>query len=99
LLKSFKDVRTLSLFQRGAVVAFGSRGESGLAEGGGMVGIGGVRGANMPPPRAMPGGGPPSGMFGAQSGKKYNLTLSVSAWNALNRANYSPPNGDLSSPF
>jgi hypothetical protein len=62
--------------------AFGSRGESGV-EGGGMVGIGGVKGGGMPPPDAIPGGGPPAGMFGAQSGKKYNLTLSASAWNAL----------------
>ena len=63
-----------------------------------MTGIGGVRSAG-PPPGAMPGGGPPAGMFGAQSGKKYNLTLSLSAWNMLNHANYSPPSGDLSSTF
>jgi hypothetical protein len=78
--------------------AFGSRGESGLAGGGGMTGIGGVR-SGGPAPGSMPGGGPPSGMFGAQSGKKYNLTLSLSAWNMLNHANYSPPSGDLSSTF
>jgi len=40
-----------------------------------------------------------TGMFGPQSAKKYNLTLSLSAWNMLNHANYSPPSGDLSSPF
>ena len=50
-------------------------------------------------PHGIPGGGPPAAMFGAQSGKKYNLTLSVSAMNALNHANYAPPSGDLSSPF
>ena len=77
--------------------AFGSRGESGLAEGGGPVGLGGARGGAMP--HGIPGGGPPAAMFGAQSGKKYNLTLSVSAMNALNHANYAPPSGDLSSPF
>lgn len=58
--------------------------------------MGGARGGAMP---NMPGGGPPAGMFGAASGKKYNLTLSVSARNALNHANYSPPSGDLSSPY
>ena len=31
--------------------------------------------------------------------KKYNLTLSAMARNVLNRPNYSPPSGDLSSPF
>lgn len=78
--------------------SFGNRGESGLANPGGMPpGIGGARGSpNMGPP---PGGGPPVAIFGAASSKKYNLTLSISARNALNRANYSPPGGNLSSPF
>jgi hypothetical protein len=76
--------------------AFGNRGESGLAEGGGPIGLGGARGGAMGP---IPGGGPPVAMFGAPSGKKYNLTLSVSARNALNHPNYTPPSGDLSSPF
>jgi hypothetical protein len=78
--------------------SFGNRGESGLANPGSMPpGLGGARGGpTMGPP---PGGGPPAGMFGAASAKKYNLTLSVSARNFLNRANYSPPNGNLSSPF
>jgi Carboxypeptidase regulatory-like domain len=78
--------------------AFGNRGESGVANGAGPIGLGGARGGGMPA-GGMPGGGPPSGMFGAQSGKKYNLTLSISARNVLNRANFSPPSGDLSSPF
>jgi len=78
--------------------AFGNRGESGLANGSGPIGMGGARGGGMPP-GGMPGGGPPSGMFGAASGKKYNLTLSISARNALNHPNFSPPSGDLSSPF
>lgn len=78
--------------------SFGNRGASGLANPGMMpVGMGGARGVpNIGPP---PEGGPPRGMFGAATAKKYNLTLSVSARNALNRANYSPPSGDLSSPF
>jgi hypothetical protein len=38
-----------------------------------------------------PGAGGPS--------KKYNLTASVSAQNALNHANYAAPNGNLSSPY
>ncbi len=38
-------------------------------------------------------------MFGGASGKKYNLTLSISARNALNHPNYATPNGDLSSPY
>jgi hypothetical protein len=78
--------------------SFGNRGESGLANPGGMPpGLGGARGGpTMGPP---PGGGPPAAMFGAASAKKYNLTLSVSARNFLNRANYSPPSGNLSSPF
>jgi hypothetical protein len=76
--------------------AFGNRGESGLAEGGGPIGLGGARGGAMGP---IPGGGPPAGMFGAASGKKYNLTLSASARNLLNHPNYTPPSGDLSSPF
>jgi hypothetical protein len=38
-------------------------------------------------------------MFGATSGKKYNLMLSLSARNAVNHPNYAPPTGDLSSPF
>jgi hypothetical protein len=63
------------------------------------AGIGGARSGGGPPPGGMPGGGPPAGLFGAPSGKKYNLTLSISARNVLNRANFSPPSGDLSSPF
>jgi hypothetical protein len=38
-------------------------------------------------------------MFGSASGKKYNLTFSVSARNALNHPNYATPSGDLSSPY
>jgi hypothetical protein len=44
-------------------------------------------------------GSPPSGLFNSNTGRKYNLTLSASTLNALNRANLAPPNGDLSSPY
>jgi hypothetical protein len=60
-------------------------------------------GSNGPPAGAMM--APPPMMAammhgGAGSGKrKYNLTLTVSATNLLNHANYAPPSGDLSSPY
>ena len=38
-------------------------------------------------------------MFGSNSGKKYNVTLSISARNVLNHPNYAAPSGDLSSPY
>jgi hypothetical protein len=88
--------------------AFGTKGESGIQGGGMPPGMGGVRGGpggGGPPPgggrMGGPGGGPggPGGMFGATSGKKYNLMLSVSARNALNHPNYAAPSGDLSSPY
>lgn len=86
--------------------SFGNRGESGVAGGGGPIGLGGVHGGE-PPRGGPPGGGPPGGggglmgMFGggSSSGKKYNLVLTVSARNVLNHPNYSPPSGDLSSPY
>jgi hypothetical protein len=46
-----------------------------------------------------PGGGGFRGMFGGDAGKRYAITLSVSARNVLNTANYAAPSGDLSSPF
>ena len=36
---------------------------------------------------------------GASTGKRYNLTLSVSARNLFNHVNLTPPIGTLSSPF
>jgi len=46
------------------------------------------------------GGGMRGGMFGgSSSGKKYNLTFSLSANNVLNHANFAAPSGDLSSPY
>ena len=44
-------------------------------------------------------GGAPTGTFTAGASRRYRLTLSASTLNALNRANYSPPDGDLSSPY
>ena len=49
--------------------------------------------------RGGPGGGPPPGGGGPASAHKYNLTLSISARNALNHPNYAAPSGDLSSPY
>ncbi len=55
--------------------------------GGGGVGFGGH------------GGGGPGGMFGAApTGRRYNLTLSVNARNALNDVNASAPIGVITSP-
>lgn len=66
--------------------AFGGRGE-----GSGMdAGSGGTHGGT---------GGPPLGMFAANTGRKYNVTLSATTLNALNHANYGPPNGNLASPY
>jgi hypothetical protein len=50
---------------------------------------------------AMPGGGngPPAGLFDTNTRRRCNLTVSASTLNALNRSNFSPPNGDLSSPY
>jgi hypothetical protein len=83
---------------------FGNRGESGIAGGFGGPpggGGGGMRGGGGPPPGAGMGGpgGPPRGLFGGDSGKRYNLTLSIQARNILNHPSYGAPEGDLSSPF
>jgi hypothetical protein len=76
--------------------AFGGKGETGAANPSG------------PPPGMMDhggqapaghSGGPPQGLFSANTGRKYNLTVTASTLNALNRTNLSPPNGDLSSPY
>jgi hypothetical protein len=67
--------------------SFGGEGQSGPAQhtsGGGMPGGG---------------NGPPAGLFDSNTRRRYNLTLSASTLNALNRSNFSPSNGDLSSPY
>jgi hypothetical protein len=92
--------------------AFGRKGESGPADQGPPGGPGGgppPGGGGGPPPGGPPpgggggpgGGGPPGGPggFGAASGLKYNITLSVNASNAINHVNYATPSGDLSSPY
>jgi len=87
--------------------AFGNKGESGPADQNGPPpGMGGARGGGPGPGGGGPpgggppsGGGPPGGMFGAQSGKKYNLTLSASVRNFINHPSYAAPSGDLSSPY
>jgi hypothetical protein len=43
--------------------------------------------------------GPPAGMFSTGANRRYQLTLSATTLNALNRANFAPPDGDLSSPY
>ncbi len=49
--------------------------------------------------RGGPGGGGPGGFFGSNSGKRYNMTLSIQARNLLNNVNLAAPNGNLSSPL
>jgi hypothetical protein len=58
-------------------------------------------GGGPPPGGPPPGGGPggPFGGFGGGGGRKYSLTLTVSARNAFNHVNLGQPNGDLASPF
>jgi hypothetical protein len=41
----------------------------------------------------------PAALSDPNTGRRYNLTVSASTLNALNRANFTPPNGDLSSPY
>jgi len=80
--------------------SFGNRAETNAGGfGGGMMrGPGGG-----PPPPGGGGGGPIMIMGGGPGGgaaaKKYNLTVSVNAQNALNHPNFANPNGNLSSPF
>ena len=63
----------------------GDRGGGGGARGGGG-GFGGGRGGGF------------GGFGGGGTGKKYNLTMTISARNALNRVNYANPQGSLNSP-
>ena len=62
----------------------GDRGGGGGPRGGG--GFGGGRGGGF------------GGFGGGGTGKKYNLTMTISARNALNRVNYANPQGSLNSP-
>lgn len=83
----------------------GMRGGGGPG-GGGPGGGGGPRGGGMggPPGGGMGGGRGPGGggggfFGGGQTGKRYNLTLSVQAQNLLNHVNPGAPVGNLSSPL
>lgn len=53
----------------------------------------------MGPPPGGGGRGAAGGFFGASTGKRYNLTLSIQARNLLNTVNPAAPNGNLSSPL
>jgi hypothetical protein len=67
---------------------------------GGRHGGGGPGGGLGPGGLSSAGGGRGGGMFGgATTGRRYNLTFSVSARNVLNRVNLATPVGDLTSPF
>lgn len=78
---------------------FGERASSASASGFGGPGGPGGHGPGGPPMMGgmgRPRGGP--GMFGdTNTGKRFNITLSASAHNLLNRVNLAPPNGNLSS--
>ena len=81
--------------------AFGARGETGPADQSGPPpGMGDAKssGPARPSGTGMH-GGPPPGVFAPNSGRKYSSTLTLATLNALNRANFAPPNGDLSSPY
>ena len=68
----------------------GGGGPPGMGGGGGRGGGGGFGGGM---------GGMMGGFGGGSTGKKYNLTATISARNALNHVNYSAPIGTLNSPF
>jgi hypothetical protein len=76
-----------------------SRETANSGAGGPPPGGGGPRGGMGGGFRGGPGG--PGGMFGggADTGKRYNLTLSASARNLLNYVNLASPDGNLSSPY
>ncbi len=79
---------------------FGKSTETAAGGPGGMPG-GGFRGMGGPGGGRDhgPGGGGPGGMFGGgNTGKRFNLTLSASVRNLLNRENFAPPEANLSSP-
>jgi hypothetical protein len=86
--------------------AFGAKSEGGMPQGGGPPmggpppggggGGGGPRGGGPP---GGGGGGGPMMMGGGNTGKKYSVTMSLQASNALNHTNFGPPVGNLSSPY
>lgn len=72
----------------------GTRARQGGPMGGGPRGGGGRGPGGGPPP-----GGGPGGPGGESTEHRYNLTLSVSARNALNHENLNTPNGAITSVF
>lgn len=88
--------RTFGWGERATSAANGGGGRGGPNDGGGGGrGGGGPRGGG-----GFAGGGRGgfAGFGGGSTGKKYNLTLTVSARNALNHVNYASPQGALNSP-
>jgi len=79
----------------------GAGSSGGPGYGGGRRGGGGPGGGLGPGGLSSAGGGRGGGMMGGggTTGRRYNLTFSVSARNVLNRVNLAPPVGELSSPF
>jgi len=75
---------------------FGAGGGGGGPRGGGGRGGGGPRGGGF---GGFGGGGMRGGFGGVSTGKRFNLTLSVSARNLLNHVNLAAPVGNLSSPL
>lgn len=74
---------------RSGGIAMGGMGGGG-PRGGGGGGGGGPRGG---------GGGGGGGFGGGETGRRYNLTLSLNFQNILNHPNFANPVGNLSSPF
>jgi hypothetical protein len=80
---------------------FGRETKSGGTSGGPSYGGGRHGGGGLGPGGLSSAGRPSGGLFGGgvATGRRYNLTFSVSARNVLNRVNLGTPIGDLSSPF
>ncbi|MBZ5570872.1 MAG: carboxypeptidase regulatory-like domain-containing protein [Acidobacteriia bacterium] len=78
-----------------------SGGAGGPGGPGGHGGRGGGPGGSLGGRGLAGGGGPGGGFFGmgGTTDRRYNLTLGVSVRNLLNRVNFAPPVGDLSSPL
>jgi hypothetical protein len=77
-----------------------SGGSAARQGGGGPPGGGPPRqGGGGPPGGGPPGGGPPPGMGSESSEHRYNLTLSITARNALNHENEAAPVGVVTSPY
>ena len=81
-------------FGKGREGTAGAGGPGGMP-GGAFAGMGGMRGGG-----GGRGPGGPGGMFGGgdNTGKRFNLTVSASARNLLNRENLASPESNLSSP-